>query len=415
MAQQHVVVVGGGVIGAACAYYLTQHGCQVTIVDRKQFGKACSHANCGLIAVSHVLPLTEPGAVQKSLKAMLRSDSPFYIKPRFDLSLWSWLWKFARRCNETDMLQSADARSLLLNSSNQLYAELLAEESMPCEWEQQGCLFVYRSQKQFDKYAQTDTLLTERFGLPAERLDGQQLVAREPALKPGLAGGWHYQMDSHLRPDSLMRAWRQVLEKRGVRIVENCEVHGFQAEANAARAVRTSTGEISADQFVVATGAWAPMLQKELGCPIPIQPGKGYSLTMPRPARCPSVPIIFQEHKVVVTPMQSGYRIGSTMEFVGYDESINPARLDVLRRGAAEYLHEPECEPLQETWFGWRPMTTDGLPLIDFSPRWRNVLIAAGHNMLGLSMAPATGRLVSEMMRGHSTHLDPAPYSVGRF
>ncbi len=148
--------------------------------------------------------------------------------------------------------------------------------------------------------------------------------------------------------------------------------------------------------FIVAAGAWTPLLNEHLGCRVPIQPGKGYSLTMPRPAVCPKIPLIFPETRVAVTPFQSGYRLGSTMEFAGYDESIRPERLQLLKDGATGYLREPYCEPVLEEWFGWRPMTYDSLPIIDRSPKYENVMIAAGHNMLGLSMAPATGKLVAE-------------------
>ena len=151
------------------------------------------------------------------------------------------------------------------------------------------------------------------------------------------------------------------------------------------------------------------------GCKVPIQPGKGYSLTMPRPAVCPRIPLIFPETRVAVTPFQSGYRLGSTMEFAGYDDSLRPERLQLLKDGAAGYLQEPYCEPVLEKWFGWRPMTYDSLPIIDRSPTYENVYIAAGHNMLGLSMAPATGKLVAELAGGAAPHVDPTPYRLSRF
>ena len=150
----------------------------------------------------------------------------------------------------------------------------------------------------------------------------------------------------------------------------------------------------------MATGAWTPLLNRELGCKVPIQPGKGYSITMPRPAKCPTIPLIFEEHRVAVTPMQSGYRLGSIMEFAGYDRTINPRRIEMLRSGASHYLLEPTAEPVVEQWYGWRPMTPDSLPIIRRSPARNNVVIAAGHNMLGLSMAPATGKQVAEMLSG---------------
>jgi len=191
-------------------------------------------------------------------------------------------------------------------------------------------------------------------------------------------------------------------------------MNGFIGEQRRARAAVTSKGELAADAFVVAAGALTPLLNTHLGCRIPIQPGKGYSITMPRPGICPAYPMIFEEHRVGVTPMKSGYRIGSTMEFAGYDTSLNRRRLDLLKEGARHYLQEPFCEPVEEEWYGWRPMTPDSLPIIDRSPAFANVLIAAGHNMLGLSMAPATGKLVAEMLCGTETHVDPLPYRVCR-
>ena len=177
----------------------------------------------------------------------------------------------------------------------------------------------------------------------------------------------------------------------------------------------TSHGEITADAFVIATGAWTPKLARQIGCRVPIQPGKGYSLTMPRPAICPRVPLILVERHVAVTPMQSAYRLGSTMEFAGYDTSLRRERLDLLRRGAAACLREPYCEPVEESWYGWRPMTFDSVPVIDRSPRFENLFIAAGHNMLGLSMAPATGKLVAQLITAAPTHIDPEPYTISRF
>src|SRR5260370_21068095 len=174
-------------------------------------------------------------------------------------------------------------------------------------------------------------------------------------------------------------------------------------------------GEMSAGAFVVAAGAWTPLRNLDLGCRIPIQPGKGYSITMPRPTLCPTIPLIFEEHRVAVTPMQTGYRLGSIMEFAGYDTTLNPRRLDLLRAGASHYLQEPTAEPILESWYGWRPMTDYSLPIIGPSPALHNVYLAAGHNMLGLSMAPATGKLIAEMLNHEPPHIAPDPYSPARF
>jgi D-amino-acid dehydrogenase len=415
MSSKTVVVIGGGVIGAACAYYLSRDGWAVTVVDRGGFGQGCSHANCGYVCPSHVLPLAAPGAIQSALKALFQRNGPLKIKPRLDPALWSWLFRFARRCNPRDMLEAGRAIQALLNSSRSLYQQLIDEEAIDCEWQTRGLLFLFASRPAMDHYAETDRLLRESFAMPARRFDGDAVVSLEPALKPGLAGGWLYEGDAHLRPDRLMAEWRRVLEGRGVTVRENCHVKGFVRARGWARAVATEQGDLGADAFVLATGAWTPLLNRHLGCRIPIQPGKGYSITMPRPARCPTIPLIFEEHRVAVTPMQSGYRLGSTMEFAGYDSTLNRERLELLKDAARQYLHEPYCEPVEEEWFGWRPMTFDGKPILDRSPARSNVLIAAGHNMLGLSMAPATGKLVAELLSGQKPHLDPTPYSLRRF
>ena len=410
-----VIVIGGGVIGAACAYFLMRAGRPVTLIDKGAMGRGSSHGNCGIICLSHVLPLAEPGMVSTGLKSLFQRNAPFAIKPRFDPALWSWLLRFAGRCNERDMIAAGRGIQSLLLSSLRLYNELIERESLDCEFEARGLLFPYRSPQAMEAYAPTNRLMSETFDCPAERFDGDAVSELEPALQPGLAGGWYYHDDAHLRPDKLIQAWRRVLEAGGVTIRENCTFRGFRSHNGRVVAADTDGGELPADLFVVAAGAWTPLLNQHLGCRIPIQPGKGYSLTMPRPAVCPKIPLIFPETRVAVTPFQSGYRLGSTMEFAGYDQSIRPERLQLLKDGAAGYLREPYCEPVTEEWFGWRPMTYDSLPIIDRSPKYENVIIAAGHNMLGLSMAPATGKLVAELAESASPHIDPAPYRAGRF
>jgi D-amino-acid dehydrogenase len=366
---KHVVIIGGGVIGTACAHYLVKSGWRVTLIDRGQFGQGCSHGNCGLICPSHVLPLAVPGAVGRTFKALFQPNSSLSIKPRLDPSLWSWLFRFARRCNANDMLTAGRAIQALLKSSRALYDELFQTEGLDAEWENRGLLFVFLTAEAMNHYADTDRLLREKFGLAATRYDGQALTDLEPALKSDLAGGWHYLTDGHLRPDKLLSSWRNLLTNQGVAIHEYCEFQGFIHRENGADAIRTSTGEMSADAFILAAGAWTPLLNVDLGCRIPIQPGKGYSVTMPRPKLCPTIPLIFEEHRVAVTPMQSGYRLGSIMEFAGYDTTLSPRRLEFLRLAAAHYLKEPNAEPILESWYGWRPMTYDSIPIIGAARR----------------------------------------------
>jgi len=421
--SQRVIIVGGGIIGAACAHYLNQSGWQVTIVERKEFGCGAAHANCGYVSPSHILPIPGPGVIRKTLKAMISPNSPFSIKPRFDPALWSWLIRFAKNCNEQQMLKSAKTIQSMLDSSRVLYEKLFETEPLEAEWQMLGILFPFREKAGMEHFAETDKLLREHFNHGANRYDGDELIKLEPALKPGLAGAWHDPGDAHLRPDKLMASWKTLLESRGVQILENHEFLGFAEpgtngtakSGGRASRVRTTKGDFEADAFVVAAGAWTPLLNQHLGCKIPIQPGKGYSMTMARPSICPKIPMIFEEHRVAVTPWASGYRLGSTMEFAGYDETLNLRRLSLLSAGASHYLREPVAEPVVERWFGWRPMTPDSVPIIDRSPAYQNVVIAAGHNMLGLSMAPATGKLVASVLDGTSPHVPLQPMSLSRF
>ena len=422
-------MIGGGIIGAFCAWHLSAAGRRVTIVDRDRFGAACSHGNCGYVCPSHVFPLAQPGAVSSTMKAMVSKNSPFAVKLRPDLDAAKWFLNFARSCTRRKMMGAAVGRHALLQSSMQQYQSLVKESRLECEWQERGLLFVFDTEEEFNAYRQTDERLRKSFDVSATPYSGDDVLELEPALKPGVGGGWHYERDCHLRPDRLMTDLRERLESRGVEIVEFMDVKEFRCDSmtggngqhggrGIARAVSNGAGgikTIEADQFVVATGAMTPFLNDHLGCRIPIQPGKGYSLTMPTPERMPKIPIIFDSSHVAVTPMQSGYRIGSTMEFVGYDTSINPQRLKLLRDAAVNYLVDPYCDPVEEEWFGWRPMVWDGKPIIDRSPAMKNVWIAAGHSMLGLSMAPATGQLLRELMLHEQPHIDPAHFSVSRF
>lgn len=398
-----------------CAWNLVNAGCDVTIVDRDKFGAACSHGNCGYVSPSHVLPLPQPGAIQKTLSQMLKPNSPFAIKPRFNRHSLKWFWQFARHCNRKSMMSTATGRNDLLQMSKRLYQELIRSEQIDCEWQERGLLFVYESHEEFQAFAATNDLINENFGVSATPYEESRLLEIEPALKPGLAGAWHYEGDCHMRPDKLMSAMRQRLEARDAKIVESFPIDSFIREAGKAVGVSSNGQDIEGDQFVVATGAMTPFLNKHLGCSIPIEPGKGYSLTMPTPKQMPRIPLIFEESHVAITPMETKYRIGSTMEFVGYDTSINPRRLNLLRIAAQKHLHDPLCEPIEEEWYGWRPMTWDGKPILDKSPIMNNVWIAAGHNMLGLSMATGTGQLMKEMMLGEQPSIDPSHFALTRF
>lgn len=410
-----VIVVGGGVIGVACAHYLAAAGLGVTVIDQGTIGGACSGGNCGYVCPSHVLPLTEPGAVGMAIRSLFTPDAPFRVRPRLDPALWRWMWQFAKRCTHRQMLEAGVHLKAILDASIAEYRRLVREEGLDCQWKETGLLYVFRTARGMKAFGETDRLLTDRFGVPAVRLDGAALPAFDPALKAGLAGAYHYPGDASLRPDRLMESWQRLLAGRGVRFVEHCRLERVHRSGARVTGLETSHGPMAAGRYVFALGAWSPRIAGQLGCPIPIEQGKGYSVTMHRPDPCPTHPMLFPEHRIGVSPFDDGYRLGSMMEFSGYDTSIPERRIRQLRESAVPYLVTPCGAGPERTWYGWRPMTWDSLPIIGPVPGAGNACLATGHNMLGTSLATATGRLVAELVTGAAPHIDPAPFSPARF
>ncbi len=413
--EKSVIVVGAGIVGIACAHYLAEAGLTVSVIDKGSIAAACSHANCGYICPSHVAPLTEPGAFSVAIKSLFNPKSPFRVKPSFNPTLWSWMLQFARRCNHRQVLRAGKHLQSILDASIEEYRRLIPEQSFDCEWQDDGLLYVFETQRGLDDFAKTDRMLTEHFGVSARRIEGADLPDFDPGLRPQLAGAFHYPGDASVRPDLLNELWVDRLRARQVRFIEHCEFRAVHKSAGRITRLSTTCGDLEAGQFVFAMGAWSSRWSNELQCRIPIQPGKGYSVTMPRPESCPRYPMLLPEHKVGVSPFEQGLRLGSMMEFAGYDTSIPERRIKQLRDSVRPYLVASVDGEAQETWYGWRPMTWDSLPVIGATPQLRNALLATGHNMLGLSLAPATGRLIAELVTGEKTHIDATPFSPSRF
>jgi D-amino-acid dehydrogenase len=408
-----VLIVGGGVIGLACAHYLQGQGRTVRILDQGRVGGGSSHGNCGLITPSHVPPLAVPGMWGKALRWMLDPGSPFYMKPTLRPSVLGWFLRFAARCNARDAARAAAGRSALLDSSRSQYDALVAEHGLRCEWQPRGLLMVYRSESGM-RHAESLAQLEAACGVNASSHSGKDLRDLEPALRDDVAGARFYAMDGHLRPDLLVGEMLRIVRDGGAAVEEDCAVQRFEGNGRGEVRLRTARGDFRAGAAVLAAGAWTPLLARRMGVTVPIQPGKGYTMTMPRPAVCPTYPLLLKERSIAVTPWSGLYRLGGTMEFSGYSEGVNRRRMNAIVKGAGEYLKEPVSSGEREEWFGWRPMTYDDLPFIGRAPGRENVWVAAGHGMMGVSMAPATGRLVSELVTGTEPHVDPAPYRLER-
>jgi D-amino-acid dehydrogenase len=409
-----VLVLGGGVIGLACALYLLRAGRSVTVLEQGTAAAACSHGNCGTITPSHTMPLAMPGMISQALRWLFKADAPFRVAPRLDFALLEWLLQFAHRCTWTDFKRITAAKAPLLRLAREGIEELIRSERMDCEFETTGTLNVYRDARAFEKSAWLPQTLRD-VGMQMDVLDGARCRELEPALNGSIIGGYFNAQDAHLRPDRYAAALAQAVKARGGQILESTRITGFRLDGDRIDAVATERGEFTGRDVVFALGAWSPLLARQLDLRIPIQPGKGYSITYDRPERCPRIPLTLKERAVCVTAWNSGYRLGSTMEFAGYDDSLNRTRLDALRRGAAEYLHEPEGPRVVEEWYGWRPMTYDDLPILGRAGRMQNLVLATGHGMLGVTMSAATGLLIGELVTGQPLSLDLASFSPARF
>ena len=414
MAVDDTIVIGGGVVGLACANALLDAGRGVRVLERERVGAGASHGNCGLVTPSHALPLTRPGMLAKALAGMWREDSPLFLRPRLDPAFWSWGVRFALNCRRAGMLRALEGRKALLESSRDLFDDWVRRDALQCEWEELGLLEVFATEEGA-RAAESAHELLEEHGVHSDPVPHAELLAREPALREDVCSARFYPRDAQVRPDRLVAELARVVRAKGGVIEEGVAVRGARSARGRLEALDTDRGEVQGAVVVLATGAWSPLLGRALGLSLPVEAGKGYSITMRRPEPCPRVPLLLAEASMAVTPWPSGFRLGGTMELTGRNMLLRRARVEALRRGAARFLKEPLGEGAPEEWCGWRPMTPDELPIIDRSPRQENLFLATGHGMMGVSMATGTAQLVVELVTGRAPHVDPAPYAVGRF
>ena len=412
--HSEIAIIGGGIIGLACAEYLSRDGRQVRVIEKEKVGAGASHGNCGLIFISHLLPLCAPGVIRHEALRMFRRKSPLYVRPSPNLSRLAWLVRFASNCTVRHLEHAVRARASILQYSEALYRELFEPQGIDGEHERKGVLLVFRSRAAMEAYGRTLVGL-QQFGIEAKAYRGAELTELEPALRDDLYGGWYHPRDSHLRPDAFVREWKNKLIRAGVQFEENCAFQRFASGGPGPLKLETDRGSFVTDACVIAAGAWTSGLIGGLSIRLPMQPGKGYSMTGGRPAKCPQLPCIFEERSVVVTPFKTGCRLGGTMEFSGSSTHLVAKRLRNLKKAAGEYLKSPPVEPVLEEWAGLRPMMADDLPVIDRVPGRGELFIATGHGMMGMSLAPATGRIIADLVAGRTPQIDISPFALQRF
>jgi D-amino-acid dehydrogenase len=412
------MVLGAGVVGLCTAHYLERRGFRVTVVDRNSAQRnGCSYGNAGLVVPSHFVPLAAPGMIALGLRCMWNPESPFYLKPRFSPSLVSWGWKFWRASTAQRVERAAPVLRDLNLASRAEYEKLVGEFDGAVSLVKNGVLLLCNTEHGWHEEAHVAEQ-GKKLGLPAEVLDAKQTAKHDPNVRMNVVGSVLYSCDCHLTPGKLMESLQANLIARGVSFVWNTSIDALRREGRKIVALSAAgSNQLEADEFVVCAGIWSNEMSRQIGLKIPMQAGKGYSLTLPNPPRLPRMPSILVEGRVAVTPMGTSLRFGGTMELAGIETKINPPRVRGIIKSALAYFPDFSEADFQsiEPWCGLRPCTPDGLPYLGRSSRFNNLTIATGHAMMGVSLGPVTGKLVAELMAGEKPSIDLALLSPERY
>ncbi|MDP4148599.1 MAG: FAD-dependent oxidoreductase [Bacteroidota bacterium] len=416
--MEKVIVIGGGIIGLSAAFYLQRAGCQVTVLDRGDFSDNCSYGNCGYVCPSHFIPLATPGIVRQGLKWMLNSRSPFYVEPRLSRSLIDWGWKFMRSATRANVDRAAiPLRDIALLSQQEVESCWIKLPGFDAAYEHKGLLEVFQTGKAAD-HAHHTVQKAHELGLDARLLDHQALQSMEPHTRIEALGAIFFKCDAHLYPNKLMKALIAHLRAEGVRLLSEAEVTGFSIERGRISQVRTRANAYEAGTVVLATGSWSRSLAALASVRLPLMPGRGYSVTLEDSPYRLNYPAILVEGRAAITPMDGNkIRFGGTMEIVPTDTPPRYGRvqgiLDAVRRFYPEF--DVPFPPKEKIWYGYRPCSADGLPYIGRTSKYRNLIVATGHSMLGLSLGAGTGRLICELVQERRPSVDLQPFAVERF
>ncbi|WP_293304433.1 NAD(P)/FAD-dependent oxidoreductase [Pedobacter sp. UBA5917] len=410
-----VLIIGAGIVGLTSAYYLQRKGYEVTILDKGDISDNCSFGNAGMIVPSHFVPLAAPGMIKQGIRWMFNSKSPFYVRPSLNADLVNWGFKFMKHATVKHVNQSAVPLRDLSLLSKKLYADLAKEPDFDFELTHNGILAFYKTEKAAEEEAH---LATKAIGLGLDMavLSPAECRALQPDLKLDVLGAVHYRCDAHLYPTKLMHALLKCLTNNGVKIERGKEVDKIEVVGNRVMKVFTGNEVWEADQYVIATGSWSPAVAKMAGVKISLMPGKGYSFMEAEPQNRLTIPALLCEARVAITPMNGQIRYGGTMELDKINNRINMQRVRGIVESVPAYF--PDLKPAlpaeKEIWYGFRPSSPDGLPYIGRSEKRDNLVVATGHGMMGLSLGPATGLMVSQLIDGTATELELKPFAVSR-
>ena len=395
--MKDVIIIGGGMVGLSCAWHLQEAGMDVTVVDQGDFSDGCSYGNAGMIVPSHFVPLASPGMLSEGIRWMFKSKSPFFIRPRLNAGLVSWLWKFLKYANANHASSCASLLRDMHVESREIFKGWNDMAGFSFDLEEKGILMLFQSAK-----AERDEIETAEkanaLGIKATVLNENQVKQLEPNVKLSIRGAVHYPGDATFSPDMLMQQLKSLLRVNGTSFIPNFHVDKIMDGKTSAVVVAKDGSKIEAKHVIVACGAWSGILLKKIGFSLPMQGGKGYSMTFDHVHTKPSIPSLLHEARVSITPMGDRLRIGGTLEISGWDEKIRDAKIKWILESIPGYYPDLHMDRPEKTWYGYRPCTPDGMPVIGRYHQNSSIIVATGHSMMGISLAPSTGRLVRDII-----------------
>jgi D-amino-acid dehydrogenase len=410
------LIIGGGIVGLFTAYFLEQSGVEVMVLDKGDMETNCSTGNAGMIVPSHIVPLAAPGMVSKGISWMFSSKSPFYIHPRWDRKLIQWSWLFYRAANNAHVEKSIPFLKNLSLLSKSLYRDIRDQHAdADLGLVEKGLMMLYQTEA-VEKEEIEFAHLAKKHGLEAEILSPKDIQQIEPNLEVKARGAVLFPGDAHLSPGALYTFLIRHLKTKGIILKNHVTVTGFEKNGGKVSAVLTEGGAISCSNLVLCGGAWTSELATMLGFSLPLMGGKGYSFLQENQPEILQASIL-TETKVAVSPYGGQVRFGGTMEIAGTDERINMNRVKGIYEAINRYYpgFNAKFPDEENIWKGLRPCSPDGLPYIGKAPGYANVLVGSGHSMMGISLAPATGKLLASLHQQEDTDMPLQGFEVGRF
>jgi len=412
---KNIVIIGGGIVGLCSAYYLSKEGHQITVIDKGDITSGASFVNAGYITPSHIIPLASPGMIAKGIKMMFNSASPFYMKPRLDTEFLKWSWYFHKSSTKAKVEKAIPVIKEINLISRELFTDIRNSGDLgEFQLERKGLLMLYKTEESYlheKEVADRASFL----GLEVSDLNNSELKKIEPNVNIDAEGAIHYECDGHTTPTEIMPKMLNYLKSVGVNICINEEVNDIKTENGVIKEVITDKNNYHPDEVILSAGSWSGELSKKLNLKLSLQGGKGYRINVARNTGI-SMPAILMEAKIAVTPMTGFTRFAGTMEFSGNNNIVRKERVLAIANGAHSFYPDLKINSaeIESAKTGLRPVSPDGLPYIGKSASIKNLTIATGHAMMGWSLGPATGKLVSELINDKKTSMNLAAFSPER-